>query len=1015
MASSLQMTRNGFIINGEPTILRGGSVQWFRLPEEVWEDRLKKFKAAGFNTVGMYIAWNQIEKEPGVFNFEKPNIRRFLQLAKDIGLYVAVRPGPYITNEMDGGGLPAWLTKKSTKLSYERDGLVNLRSHDPDFMDPVRRYFTALNKVLKPYLINNGGPIVLYAVENEYTWFERGFPLDKLFIEGGRFERPIFQELPTKPYFQELLSAVRDTGIDVPVISCPGDGRASAMGDVKGIVPFPSMYEWANPGQPDQIAYELLEDMHTPGNHDDAYANVPGGSLEVNRSPTEFRRLIAGGLDGVFGFNMVGIIQEGYMNALTLAARAFDVEPHWGSDSEKAPPWLNTIFKFDRFDRILTGFVSPDLGYFNNVIDYHGAVSPSGVMRDIFYQFRRDNMSYDLFQKYIAALERPEVSGPAGSDDRLRVDHMAIGSRTDQGMAHYWFENDDFSLVQLVNQSGEDQTLDLGSIHFKGESYPKFETLLLANAREPKLSYAHNMPFNYRINDEIKLSYTSSEILTQRSFNDETLLVLYGVKGARGELILDSELDWKVVKKGSKFEKVGDLSFVYSYLDFDQLVLENKKGERLRVIVTNRFLAGRVWFREHKGHDLLILGPNYLEESSTEALSYQYDDRDTPIIVVAPEGETLSGVDLDLKDYDDDEIHTFRNHAPVSLKELPKLDVGLSVTDHEEVNLNYDDSHWLTWTGEPRNLEDLGIYQGHSWYRSRFTVDLRKNRGLDKLYVESASDIVGIYVNGQYLSTVSPIGTEINNRSWNRQYRFEGLKKHLKDGENIIVFRTEIWGHGSFTFGKGTVIGTKARIPALGYEGVKGLSGKAKIGNIKLENWAVRKDLTGELAGYGEAALDDRHWQVDAIPMQLDKGDVRWYRSRFETSELNSHDDVVVPIVLQLKGRSIKATIFVNGRLIGRWLSDSEWLGRGTWVTVQRAMWVQVDPDHFPIPHELLYQDGRDNVVSIALEDSSHSSEDAGQLDDLSLHYNNEQFQWKAGQVVQVPGVSYLGEFTISD
>lgn len=1013
----LVMNKNGFMIDGKATIIRGGSVQWFRLPEEVWEDRLKKFKAAGFNTVGMYIAWNQIEQEKGVFNFEQPNIRHFLELAQKLGLYVAVRPGPYITNEMDGGGLPAWLTKDSTKKSFDKDGRANLRSHDPDFIEPVSRYFEALNEVLRPYLITNGGPIVLYAIENEYTWFERAFGLDKIFIEGWGFERPIGQKLPTKPYFEALLHITQETGIDVPVVSCPGDGRASAMGDVEGVVPFPSMYEWANPGQPDQIAHDLLVDMHDPEKHDGAYLNVPAGSLEVNRSPTEFRRLIAGGLDGVFGFNMAGIIQEGYMNSLTLAARAFDVPPHWGPNEERADPWLNTIFKFDKIERIQTAFVSPDLGYFNNVIDYHGAISPSGVMRDIFYQFRRDNLSYDLVQEYIGQLERPNVSGSAGQDLRLEIDNGLIGSRIDDGMAHYWFENGEFSMIQLVNQSGKDQILKSGSIKFKGQSYPKYSSLNISNAREPKLTYAHNMMFNLPINGATTLAHSTSEVLTVRDFNGDKLLVLYGVKGSVGELELHLEGTLKPVYMHQDFELVKNanshLALRYQHGEVSQAIFEDADGERLRVIITNRFLAGRLWFEELDNNTVLLAGPGYVEADQGGALEYQYDHRRTPITVISPEKGTLQGLAA-INDYSVlNQQQTFEVGEKKSLSQLPSLADGKAFSDRAESLPDFDDSSWTQWSGQPKNLEELGIFKGHAWYRSKFNVDLKKNRRLEKLYVESASDIVGIYVNGNYVSTVSPLGTEINNLSWNSQYSFEGIKKYLHDGENTIVFRTEIWGHGSFMFGRGTIIGSKARIPALGYEGVKGLLGKAKVGNINLTNWSVRTDLGGERSGFGEASLDDSKWTDRTIPLQLDKGDILWYRTRFSINDLPSEDDVVAPIVLQLKGLRTKGTIFVNGRLMGRWLSDSDWLGRGTWVSVQRAMWVTLEADHYPIPRELLFKDGRENVISIAFEDASHSSENAGEVFDLSLQYNEEQYIWEAGEVIRETGASFKGRFSL--
>ncbi|HQV23265.1 MAG TPA: beta-galactosidase, partial [Agitococcus sp.] len=88
---SVNMDSNGFMIDGQYRLLRGGTVQWFRIPSSEWRDRLEKFKAAGFNTVDLYVAWNSVEPREGQFNFNTPNLRQFILLCKELGLYVYLR------------------------------------------------------------------------------------------------------------------------------------------------------------------------------------------------------------------------------------------------------------------------------------------------------------------------------------------------------------------------------------------------------------------------------------------------------------------------------------------------------------------------------------------------------------------------------------------------------------------------------------------------------------------------------------------------------------------------------------------------------------------------------------------------------------------------------------------------------------------------------------------------------------------------------------------------------------
>lgn len=93
---SIELTSTAIYIGNEARILRGGSLQWFRLPPEEWEDRIEKFKAMGYNLIDMYVAWRNHEPEEGQFDFETFDLVAFLDLAKKHGLYVYIRPGVWV-------------------------------------------------------------------------------------------------------------------------------------------------------------------------------------------------------------------------------------------------------------------------------------------------------------------------------------------------------------------------------------------------------------------------------------------------------------------------------------------------------------------------------------------------------------------------------------------------------------------------------------------------------------------------------------------------------------------------------------------------------------------------------------------------------------------------------------------------------------------------------------------------------------------------------------------------------
>lgn len=156
--------KNGeFILNGQEIRFLSGAIHYFRVVPEYWEDRLYKLKAAGLNTVETYVAWNSHEEVKGQFNFDGIlNIRQFVQTAEKLGLFVILRPGPYICTEWELGGFPSWLL---------RDSKMKVRSNYPPYMEAVNNYFSHLMAQLNDLQWSKGGPIVSVQIENEYGYY----------------------------------------------------------------------------------------------------------------------------------------------------------------------------------------------------------------------------------------------------------------------------------------------------------------------------------------------------------------------------------------------------------------------------------------------------------------------------------------------------------------------------------------------------------------------------------------------------------------------------------------------------------------------------------------------------------------------------------------------------------------------------------------------------------------------------------------------------------------------------
>ena len=163
-----------FLLDGKPFVVKAAEMHYTRIPAEYWEHRIEMCKALGMNTICIYAFWNIHEQRPGEFNFEGQNdIARFCRLAQKHGMYIILRPGPYVCSEWEMGGLPWWLLKKKD---------IQLRTNDPYFLERTKIYMNEVGKQLADLQAPRGGNIIMVQVENEYG----GYAVDKEYIANIR-------------------------------------------------------------------------------------------------------------------------------------------------------------------------------------------------------------------------------------------------------------------------------------------------------------------------------------------------------------------------------------------------------------------------------------------------------------------------------------------------------------------------------------------------------------------------------------------------------------------------------------------------------------------------------------------------------------------------------------------------------------------------------------------------------------------------------------------------------------
>jgi len=255
------------VINGQPVTILCSSLFYFRIPKGLWKDRLRKVKGAGYNAIDVYVPWNYHETREGKFDFQgEKDLDLFLSLARKVGLYVVIRPGPYICSEWDGGGLPAWL--------FVKEG-IKIRQNDPLYLSYVRKWYEKVIRILKKHQITHNGSIILFQLENELDFFPCHDP---------------------KGYISTLRDIAKDNGVAVPLIVCVGQGDYERAGSgVEGVLTStnlyfipPNVFLPADNPEVEKVATSYLNLIHK--------RKRPGIIMETEREPMLIKRLLSVGL-----------------------------------------------------------------------------------------------------------------------------------------------------------------------------------------------------------------------------------------------------------------------------------------------------------------------------------------------------------------------------------------------------------------------------------------------------------------------------------------------------------------------------------------------------------------------------------------------------------------------------------------------------------------------------------------------------------------------------------------------
>jgi len=1003
--NSITWDSRGFKINGHYALFPTGGIQYYRIPPGEWEDRLRKLKAAGITLAEVYISWEFHEPEEGKFDFTSPDhdLDRFLRLCEEVGIYVYIRPGPYITNETDGGGLPGWLLKAvSSQPSKAKDGLVSVRQVDADYLAYSARYLEKVDVIIRrhQFTTNPNGCVLFYALENEYDWF-------------WLFKKLEGEAVPDVPgMFRSLRDIVWSHGITIPLTDAsgipPGNPFFAGTGDIEGILITPNQYPGTaaisgeGPYNMEGVTAKAMAELHSSTMHNGLYVNTPSLVSETDRLVTLLQRIIFGGMEGANLFNFVGYTAEGYQNG------------------------IDALFSGNVVDAIN----NPAIAYFGSQIDFRCPVSPRGVLRPYYFIMKRKIEFLNTFSEAIASC------GEAKKDGVVSVNNTDIGTWEDGKRSNYWLETDDGTVfLSLLNQghydgnvltTPTDQGIGIKGIKVKDISFPNFTTMTIpfedivtSNGDEKWNDMI--IPVNLPLGDGFPhLSYSTSEILTLRNFNGRKLLVIYGREGTPGETRMtglngNAEVVFNSLFFPNIVENDGStLTFHYVHAPDTFLVLNLPGGKILQIIVTTIERANKYWFFDWGGRQFMVSDIDYLESAFSDQgnlkISAQRRLGPSNVLILSPFepaaliDDTIPG-SVGFSYTAEAMALAYSSTVSFTLPTLASVNSGRLFSEPIPAPSQAESS----WTGEPKPLEEIGIYRGHAWYMTGFSSASPVTSAA--LHVDSGSDIVSVYLNNTYIGTVLPTGKAVD-------LTLPGSL--VIQGENSLVFRVQIWGHSIYHVPK--ISGT-FDIPTIVLDSKRGLFGKAwvKLGanTVNLAEWKALSKLQGERDGFPSADYDTSGWQVIAQPITpgtslvLGDGQTLWYHAQFSSSSLPNPARIFAPVLIKLIGKNCMATIWFNNHLIGRWLSDNDWLLKGVDTAVKgtakkavRNMWIRQEPDSldkFYLP--LSYTEEGQNTVTIAFEDASNSDyqvpPDQGIVNSVEIVYNTDHLDGSQGALLK--------------
>jgi beta-galactosidase GanA len=903
-AHKITWDRHSLMIDGQRTMIWSGEFQPFRLPSpSMWRDVLQKMKATGYNSVTLYIDWGYHSPKQGHYDFSGVrNIERVLDMAEAEGLYVIIRPGPYVNAELSMGGFPGWVTRQKAMA----------RTDDPQYIAAVDEWQTQIDAIIARHqLTTGGGTVIAYQIENE-----------------------LGDTSPSRRrYMQHLADKVHADGITVPLFH-------NSAGRLPNWTPPGSTAPWAVAGPTDLYAFD----------------GYPGGGCNGTREIGKPNVVPNWGMYGSNDPDKTGVVKAGALSSPNTPGFAAEIGggwfDYWGSQGtydctsqRVGSAYVRTDYGSSLINgltmhSVYMAFGGTSWGWLPATVVYSSYDYGAGI--DEARRIRPKQLTFKQLGQFVQAatplltdLDKGAPLNP--STDAVKLYHD-VGA---QG------EGD---LIFAIHNPSNATTNDAFSFKLttKDGTYDIHTQL---NGQDAKLLLA-----DYFVGEH-HLVYSTSELQTDLVTGGRedyrTLALFHGRAGEAGETVLryDSAPQVKVIEgrvTPSYDAKTGDLHLSYVHNGLARVIVSGAGKNDLLLLIADDATAQQFW----KQGNVLERSTALIRDGKLDAQGRLHLTGDT----VAPAAIEVWGNLGQSKsiDFNGQAVAVSRRPdgswlsatipgpAPVAVPDL-MTQPWVMRADSPEADPAFDDASWrkanLTEstatkatqppTGAPvLNMTDYGFYHGVVWYRGRFTVAKDAPDTADVFYGGGGAGLMQLWVDGKFVGQDEvPSGVARPKGTSRVKLKLPALAPGAHEISVMVINNSHNWDLGAndeHKEARGLISLDLAPSMPIDWK-IQGERGGEDIPDL-VRGPLNTGGLYGERMGWYLPAKDDAGWTAAKVTDAPPAPGTYWLRTHV-TLDLPQGQDTQLGLQIGDPDKPqsthvTRAVIFVNGWHIGHYIAD---------------------------------------------------------------------------------------------